>query len=55
MYKLFYGALSVFWVLDICNIPFMEMFDTTYPINSLVWLLIWMVLPSTSHDGSDRN
>ena len=42
MYKLFYGALSVFWVLDICNIPFMEMFDTTYPMNEVFWLLIWI-------------
>jgi hypothetical protein len=25
----------------------MEMFDTTYPINDLEWLLIWIFIPST--------
>lgn len=53
MYKLFIGALSVFWVLDVFDLPFMEMFDTTYPINFWVWFLIWMVLPSTS-DGDNN-
>lgn len=22
--------------------PFMECFDTTYPINTLVWILLWV-------------
>lgn len=48
MYKLFYAALTIFWILDIMNLPFMEMFDTIYPINSAVWLLIWILLPSTA-------
>jgi hypothetical protein len=48
MYTLFYTALTIFWILDIVNLPFMEMFDTTYPINTLVWFLIWMFVPSTS-------
>lgn len=29
--------LILFWILDITNMPFMEMFDTTYPVNALVW------------------
>ena len=33
-------AVTVFWILDICNTPFMEMFDTTYPLNELFWFLI---------------
>jgi hypothetical protein len=48
MYTLFYGALTIFWILDILNLPFMEMFDVVYPINGLVWFLIWILLPSTS-------
>lgn len=48
MYKLFYAALTIFWILDIVNFPFMEMFDTTYPINGLVWFLVWIFVPSTS-------
>lgn len=48
MYKLFNAALTIFWILDIVNLPFMEMFDTTYPINGWFWFLIWMFIPSTS-------
>ncbi len=48
MYSLFYAALTIFWVLDVVNLPFMEMFDTTYPINTLVWLLIWMFIPTAT-------
>ena len=33
--------VSVFWLLDICNMPFMEIFDTTYPLNTLFWFLFW--------------
>ena len=35
-------VLVLLWIFDITNMPFMEMFDTTYPINALVWLLIWI-------------
>lgn len=37
--------ISIFWVLDITNMPFMELFDTVYPMNELFWLLIFIVLP----------
>ena len=47
MYKIFYSLLTIVWVLDIINVPFMEMLDTTYPINTLAWFLIWIFLPST--------
>lgn len=46
MYKLFYFALTVFWIFDIINIPFMEMFDAVYPVNTFAWLLIWIFIPS---------
>ena len=36
--------LILFWILDITNMPFMEMFDTTYPVNALVWFLIWIFI-----------
>lgn len=35
-------ALTAFWILDICNLPFMEMFDTTYPVNGVVWFLAFL-------------
>lgn len=46
MYNILYAALNIFWIFDIVNLPFMEMFDTTYPINTLVWTLIWTSIPS---------
>lgn len=35
-------AITIFWILDVCNMPFMEIFDTTYPLNELFWFLVWM-------------
>lgn len=31
---------SVFWIMNIMNLPFMEMFDTTYPLNTLFYFLV---------------
>lgn len=44
MWKTFRAILIVFWILDICNLPFMAMFDTIYPINELEWFLIFIFL-----------
>lgn len=52
MYRMFYSLLTIFWILDILNFPFMEMFDTTYPINGGFWFLIWMFLPTIT-SGKD--
>lgn len=38
--KLLFYVISIFWIFDICNMPFMTAFDTTYPVNGLVWTLI---------------
>ena len=46
MYKTFRTMIHIFWLLDICNMPFMEIFDTLYPINGLMWLLIFLTIPS---------
>lgn len=37
-------ALAVFWIMDILNLPFMEIFDTTYPLNGWFWLLVWIIV-----------
>lgn len=37
MFRTFKLAIELFWVADILNLPFMEMFDTTYPVNGLFW------------------
>lgn len=41
MIALIQFLLLIFWVLDITNMPFM-VFDTTYPMNEVFWLLIWI-------------
>lgn len=41
MISLLKFLILIFWILDITNMPFMEMFDSTYPMNALFWWLIW--------------
>jgi hypothetical protein len=33
-------CVTVFWIMDILNMPFMQMFDTTYPLNETFWSLV---------------
>lgn len=40
MIELIKMFLTIFWILDILNMPFMEIFDTTYPLNGLFWILV---------------
>lgn len=42
MHKLFKSLLTLVWVLDLINIPQLEILDVTIPINTLAWLLIWL-------------
>ncbi len=35
------NLIIAFWIMDICNMPFMEMFDTTYPLNTMFWMLVF--------------
>ena len=55
MYKIFVALLTIVWVLDILNLPFMTPLDVTYPINGLAWFLIWVFLPATSVASSNKN
>ncbi|CEQ26571.1 Uncharacterised protein [[Clostridium] sordellii] len=55
MYKLFYAILTIVWILDILNFPFMEFLDVMYPINGLAWFLIWISLPSTNNITEYKN
>ena len=56
MYATFYTLLTIVWVMDILNLPFMEFLDTTYPINGLAWLLIWLLIPKfVSSDDSESD
>lgn len=51
MYKIFYSVLSIVWILDILDFPQLEFLDTTYPVNTLAWLLIWIVIPNVFNDN----
>ena len=42
MVSLLKFLILIFWLLDITNMPFMKMFDTTYPMNTLFWGLTWI-------------
>lgn len=33
-------GVTIFWIMDILNMPFMQMFDTTYPLNEAFWALV---------------
>ena len=47
MYKTFIAILIIIWILDILNFQCMTFLDTTLPINTFVWLLIWIFIPNT--------
>ena len=34
--------IVIFWIMDVINLPFMEIFDTTYPLNGVFWFLVLM-------------
>ena len=40
MFKTFKTIIEIFWILDICDAPFMEIFDTTCPLNGLFWVIV---------------
>ena len=42
MTNLFKLIIKIIWILDILNIPCLEILDTTIPINTLAWFLIWI-------------
>ena len=44
MFKTLRTLLEIFWIADVVNLPFMEMFDTTYPFNGAFWFIAIAVL-----------
>lgn len=53
MYKTFLSVLTIVWIMDILNLPFMVFLDTEIPINTLAWLMIWIFIPSASGSKGD--
>ena len=48
MYKTFKALIVIVWVMDILNFSQVELLDTTYPVDFLAWLLIFLFLPDTT-------
>ena len=38
------NLIALFWLADVMNLPFMEMFDTTYPLNGWFWFIFYAFL-----------
>ena len=38
------NLIIAFWLLDVLDFSFMQMFDTTYPINGTAWFFIFLVM-----------
>lgn len=45
------NLILLFWVADVMNLPFMEMFDTTYPLNGWFWLFGILIILSRDSDS----
>jgi hypothetical protein len=45
-------TITIIWILDILDI--IPILDTTYPINTIAWLLIWFAIsPSPKKKNKD--
>lgn len=44
MWNIFRFFVEITWICDILNLKGFEMLDTTYPINTLWWIVIWMII-----------
>ena len=44
MFRTFKTIVDIFWIMDVLDLPFMDMFDTTYPINGLFWFAVMVIL-----------
>lgn len=55
MYKLFRALLGIVWVLDVLDFPQVEFLDTTFPVNTLAWLLIFFIIPTSNAISSNSN
>lgn len=44
LYNLSSTTIIAFWFMDLCNFPFMQIFDTVYQINGWAWFAIYIFL-----------
>lgn len=54
------NAIILFWIFDILDMPFMKIFDTTYPLNGWFWFLMFlffgggMSISKTNNDDEEE-
>lgn len=51
MYKIFNAIITIWWILDICNINIPQLQDIlsdSNGLNGLFWLLVFIFTPGTS-------
>lgn len=46
--------ILIFWILDITDMPFMCMFDTTYQMNGVFWWMIWIFVLGFSVERTSK-
>lgn len=49
-------AICIFWHMDLMDMPFMKVFDTTYPLNGVFWIctaLITIIVIGLNTDDED--
>ena len=46
--------IALFWLADIMNMPFMAMFDTTYPLNAMFWFFGWLLILANRSDTKSK-
>lgn len=44
MFNLGKFILFIIWLLDIFNLPFMQCLDNELPINTIAWIIIWILV-----------
>ena len=44
MFRALKTVIELFWIADIINLPFMEIFDTTYTLNGWFWTITLVIL-----------
>lgn len=55
MFRAIKLLIEIFWVMDIMNLPFMKVFDTTYPLNGWFWFVTILLLIFEEAQEKDRS
>ena len=42
--------IALFWIADVMNLPFMDIFDTVYALNGVFWFFGWMLISAINSE-----